>query len=387
VRVAYDITSIDGQPSGVGNYTLHLLTHLLAANSGHEYLTLSNRPGCPEPLLPYAAAPASRPFPRSRMFWMQCVLPGALRALRPHLCHYTNSIGPLWSPCPYVVTIHDMTLSLLPGYHPWRKQLLVRPIVALVARRARQIITVSEHARQDVIRVLRVPAERVSVTLEAAASCFAPASAEERERVRAAHGIEGPYVLYVGTLEPRKNLPRLVRAWHALRRAGKIPHRLVMVGARGWQDGPIFETVRALGCEDAITFTGYVPQADLPAIYSAADAFVFPSLSEGFGLPVVEAMACGTPVLISSAPALMEVAGGAALEVDAGSHRSICDGLERLLTDDALRAALRERGLARAAALSWEQTARQTLQVYRAALAAQPAVDVDDGQWAMDDGR
>jgi glycosyltransferase involved in cell wall biosynthesis len=385
VRVAYDITSIDGQPSGVGNYTLHLLTHLLSANSGHEYLTLSNRPGCPEPLLPYTTAPASRLFPRSRMFWMQCVLPGSLRALRPHLAHYTNSIAPLFSPCPYVVTIHDMTLSLLPGYHPLRKQLLVRPIVALVARRARQIITVSEHARQDVIRVLRVPAERVSVTLEAAASCFSPASEEERTRVRADYGINGPYVLYVGTLEPRKNLVRLVRAWHSLRRAGKIPHRLVMVGARGWQDGPIFETVRALGCEDAITFTGYVPQADLPALYSAADAFVFPSLSEGFGLPVVEAMACGTPVLISSAPALVEVAGGAALQVDAASQRSIGDGLERLLTDGPLRSTLRERGLARAGALSWEQTARQTLKVYREALAMQPAMD--DGQLAMDDGR
>ncbi|MBC8076494.1 MAG: glycosyltransferase family 4 protein, partial [Chloroflexales bacterium] len=321
MRVAYDITSIDGQPSGVGNYTLHLLTHLLAANSGHEYMPLSNRPTCPTPLSAYAAAPASRAFP-SRMLWMQCVLPGALRALRPHLCHYTNSIGPLFSSCPYVVTIHDMTLSLLPGYHPWRKQLLVRPIVALVARRARQIITVSEHARQDVIRVLRVPAERVSVTLEAAAPCFRPSPNDEQQRVRAAYRIAGPYVLYVGTLEPRKNLVRLVRAWNALRRAGKINQRLVIVGARGWQDGPIFQTVRALGCEDAITFTGYVPQGDLPALYSAADAFVFPSLSEGFGLPVVEAMACGTPVLISSAPALVEVAGGAALQVNAASEPS-----------------------------------------------------------------
>lgn len=364
MRVAYDITPIDEQPSGVGNYALHLLRHLLEDETGHEYLPLSNRT-TPLSRLPHARAARSvtRPFP-SRMLWMQCVLPATLRALRPHLCHYTNSIGPIANPCPYVVTIHDMTLSLLPGYHPWRKQLLVRPIVALVARRAQQIVTVSEHARQDIIRLLHVPPERVTVTPEAAAPIFGLVEPGEHERVRATYNLRTPYVLYVGTLEPRKNLVRLVRAWHQLRRRGAIPHRLVIVGARGWQDGPIFREAQALGCADEIIFTGYVPLSDLPALYGAADLFAFPSLYEGFGLPMVEAMACGTPVLTSRAPALVEVAGDAALHVDASSVSAIGEGLERVLMDSALGEELRERGIRRAGEFSWQRTARQTLQVY-----------------------
>ena len=390
MRVAYDVTPIDGHLSGVGNYALHLLNHLIEEGMAHEYLPLSNRwldPSCLSggncPLLDASSLiirrsslAAMHPFP-SRMLWMQCILPRMIRVLRPHLCHYTNSIGPLANPCPYVVTIHDMTLSLLPGYHPWRKQLIVRPIVALVARRAHRIITVSEHARQDIIRLLHVPSERVVVTPEAAAPIFTPASAAEQQRVRTQYHLNGPYLLYVGTLEPRKNLVRLIRAWHSLHSRDRIAHRLVIVGARGWHDAPIFHEVQALGCVDAVTFTGYVPLGDLPALYTAADAFAFPSLYEGFGLPVMEAMACGTPVLISSTPALVEVAGESALQIDASSTHTIASGIERLLTDHALRAQLRQRGLQRSAQFSWQRTARQTLQIYadavaRGAQASQP---------------
>jgi glycosyltransferase involved in cell wall biosynthesis len=375
MRIGYDITSIGAQPSGVGNYTRYLLNHLVEADGGHEYLLLSNQAARPSQL---ATAAALRdmldPFP-SRILWMQCRLPGRLRAIRPDVCHYPNSIGPLFNPCPYVVTIHDMTLNLLPRYHPWRKQLLVRPIVSLVAGRARQIITISEKSRQDIIRLLRVPAERVVAIPLAAGPVFRPASAAHQVRVRAAFNIDGPFVLYVGTIEPRKNLVRLIRAWQRIRQRGVIPHRLVLVGSRGWQDRAIYQEVRSIADDAGIIFTGYVPLEDLPALYSAADAFAFPSLYEGFGLPVIEAMACSTPVLISSTPALVEVAGDAALQVDAYSVEAISLGLERILTDEVLRGELRARGLRRAQAYSWPATATQTLQVYQYAMgdSLQPA--------------
>jgi glycosyltransferase involved in cell wall biosynthesis len=369
-QIGYDVTSLVGMCTGVGNYTRQLLTHMLAQAGEHDFLLMANRPEALRDVAPSARAhPMVQAFP-SRMLWMQAVLPGQLRAARPDLCHYPNSIAPLHSPCRYVVTIHDMTLSLLPHYHPFRKRLIVRPLIPLIARRAARIITVSDHARADIVRLLRVPAERVVVVPEAAAAMFRVAPAAEQARVRARYQLDGPYVLYVGTLEPRKNLVRLIRAWYALWRRGAIAHRLVLVGGRGWQDAAIYETIARLQCGDALRVVGYVPTEDLPALYSAADTFAFPSLSEGFGLPVIEAMACGTPVLISTAPALCELAGDAALAVDPWDERALADALEQLLTDSALRANLRARGLRRAAMFSWDRAARSTLAVYQEALAS-----------------
>jgi glycosyltransferase involved in cell wall biosynthesis len=374
VRIGYDITAISAQPSGVGNYAGYLLHHMVEAEPNHEYVLLSNRPP-PPALLPRCARLAAQPFP-SRALWMQLALPRRLRGLNLDLCHYPNSLGPLLNPCPYVVTIHDMTLSLLPQHHKLRTQFVVRPLIPLVARRAQRVITVSEHARQDVIRLLRIPPERVVAISEAAAPLFQPAPLVEQQRVRARYRLERPYILYVGTLEPRKNLVRLVQAWHRLRQRGEIEHGLVLTGARGWKDQAIFDTVRALGCADEVVFTGYVPRADLPALYTGAALFAFPSLYEGFGLPVVEAMACGTPVLISTAPALAEVAGDAALQVDPASVSAIAAGLGRMLNDPALRADLRERGLRRASAYSWQSAAQQTLDMYRAALTTYQAAGI-----------
>lgn len=371
MRIGYEITSVGTQPSGVGTYALQLLLGMAEVESRHEYLLFSNRPDHRRQL---ASLPAvqdlARPFP-NRMLWMQLLLPGQLSAARPDICHYPNSIGPLRSPVPYVVTIHDMTLSMMPRHHPLRKQLLVRPLIPLVARRAARIITVSSQAREDIVRLLRVPAERVVVVPEAAAAIFRPAGAAELARVRETYGLRRPYILYIGTLEPRKNLVRLIRAWHQLRQRRAAPHQLVIVGAPGWQYRSIYEEAQRLGYADDVVFPGYLPRADLPAIYSAADAFAFPSLAEGFGLPVVEAMACGTPVLTSDTPALREVAGEAAVRVDPWSVASIAEGLERLLTDRDLHAAMRTAGLARAAHFSWHRAARETLAVYHGALIPQ----------------
>lgn len=370
MRIGYEISSVGAQPSGVGTYALQLLTGMAEVEDQHEYLLLSNRPHHQRQL---AALPRmrdmARPFP-SRMLWMQLVLPAQLGATRPDICHYPNSLGPLRSPVPYVVTIHDMTLSLMPRHHPLRKQLLVRPLIPLVARRAARVITVSSQARDDIVRLLRVPGERVAVVPEAAAPIFRPTSAAEQARVRAQHGLPATYALYLGTLEPRKNLVRLIRAWHRVRQSGAAPHKLVLGGAPGWHFAPIYDEVRRLGCADDVVFTGYLPRADLPAVYGAADAFVFPSLAEGFGLPVVEAMACGTPVLISDTPALREVAGEAAVRVNPWSVEAMARGLESLLTDRAQHDRLRSAGLARAASFSWQRAARETLAIYGEALAS-----------------
>lgn len=361
LRIGYDVTPLAGHTTGVGTYTRQLLTHMLAAGE-HDFTLLANRPEAARQFSGsrHATSLTNR-FP-SRLLWMQSVLPRTVGRAGLDVCHYTNSIGPLRSPCRYVVTIHDMTLSLLPRLHTARKQLLIRPLIPLVAHGAARVITVSTQARDDIVRLLRLPPERVIVINEAAAPMFRPAPAAEQARVRATYGLHGPFVLYVGTLEPRKNLARLIRAWRRLHERGVVAHRLVLVGGRGWHAGPIQRAIQAAG--SGVVVTGYVPEGDLPALYSAADTFAFPSLAEGFGLPVIEAMACGTPTLVSTAPALRELVADAAVLVDPLDERAIELGLEQLLSDSSLRSELGRRGRERAAQFSWTQAARRTLDLY-----------------------
>jgi glycosyltransferase involved in cell wall biosynthesis len=356
MRIGYDTTSIDAQPSGVGTFTRLLFDALRLAGRMHQFVALSNRPGA-----------ATQSFP-SRMAWMQCMLPSEITRLGINICHYTNSIAPLYHTTPYVVTIYDMTLNLLPRQHPFRKQLIVRPIVALAARRAQRVITISEQARADIARLLHIPYANILVTPAAVDPMIQHMDLPEQQRVRNKYRINRPFVLFVGTIEPRKNLARLVAAWAQLRKNSRIVHQLVLVGGHGWHDAPIFQQIASSGFAEDIRLTGYVPREDLAGLYSAADAFAFPSLAEGFGLPVIEAFACGTPTLISDTPALIETAAGAAMTCDPYSIAAIARGLEQILTDQALRYRLHELGILRAQHFSWHRTAELTIEVYQQAL-------------------
>ena len=362
--IGFDATTLRGAKSGVGYYTSHLLTHLMSEAPDLDYLLLSNRP--------IDDAPGGRRLPDryqfpNRTVWMQTVLPVALGRERPALCHFTNSIAPLPTSIPSVVTIHDMTLTLFPRLHPLKKHLVARPIIPLAARHAAAIITVSHSAKADIVRLLGVPAGKVHVIYEAAAPMFRPRPRTEVDAVRERYGLHGRYILYVGTIEPRKNLVRLIEAYARLRARG-LPHKLLLVGQRGWHDRPIYARVEQLGLGDDVIFTGYVPTADLPALYNLAEVFAFPSLYEGFGLPIIEAMACGAPVVTSCASSPGEIAGDAALTVDPLSVEALAVALETALTQPILADTLRERGLARAASLSWAAAARQTLAVYQTVL-------------------
>jgi glycosyltransferase involved in cell wall biosynthesis len=303
-----------------------------------------------------------------RMIWMQAVVPKALCAGRVDVAHFTNGMMPLASTVPTVVTIHDMSLTLFPGCHPPRRVWLNRPMVDLAARRATRIITVSESAKQDIVDLYGIPPSRVHVVHEAADPSFRRVD-DERElaRVRARYGLADRFMLYVGTIEPRKNLPTLLDAFARRRRSGDLPHQLALAGPYGWLSRDIGKLIERLQIESAVVFTGYVPYQDLPALYSAAELFVFPSLYEGFGLPVVEAMACGTPVVAGRVAALVEVAGGAAEHVDPLDADALGDLLVVLSRDPARRDELAVLGLRRAQAFSWERAARETLGVYRQA--------------------
>src|SRR4051812_19105709 len=230
MRIAFDGTTLTPGRTGVGYYTEHLLQHL-AARGDDEVIVLSNRPlDTTRPLPPRTlVAPASVPLPR--LVWLQTLAPRALRRLRPDVVHFTNGMVPFDSPVPTVVTIHDMSLTLYPRYHPARRVLLNRPLVAFAARHATAIITVSASAKEDIVRLCRIAPERVHVIHEAAAPAFRPVRDHTLlDRIRRRYNLGARVILYVGTIEPRKNLRRLVDAFASRTRSGDLSHQLVCVG-------------------------------------------------------------------------------------------------------------------------------------------------------------
>ena len=364
--VGFEASALHGRKSGVGYHTENMMASIMAASRENRYVLFSSRDVRNEDYFSLGSALEynDRHFP-VRAAWMQTVLPSALRQVRPDLCHFTNYLAPVQCPCPSIVTIYDMTVFITPRFHTLKKFVLDRTLIPIVARRADAIVTVSNSARNDILRYLKVPRERVRVIPGAASSHFRPITDPARlDDVRRRYSLDAPYFLYVGTIEPRKNLVRLARAFARLKKRG-LPHKLLIVGQAGWQVGPVYAEVERLGLTKEMLFTGYVPLEDLPPLYTMAESLAFPSLYEGFGLPVIEAMACGTPVVTSRSSSLGEIAGDAALLIDPLSVDELEDALYRLHREPDLRDCLYQKGLARAALFTWETTARTTLDLYK----------------------
>lgn len=368
MRIAIDATAIPRLMAGAGVYTYQLVRALAALEADHDYVVFAHSDAFDDlarqrPRLRVVHIRArSRP---ERLLWEQLLLPGRLRRLGIdvlHSPHHTTPALPL--PCPRVVTLHDVTFFLLPQRYPPTRRLYFQAITRAAARLAQAIITPSDAVKRDVVRVLGVPQERVTAIAEAPAPEFAPLEdADALGRIRWRYKLPSRYILSVGNLEPGKNRGRLIAAYGRLRERG-LQHHLVIAGQRAWRYESDLALVRRLRLDDVVHFLGYVDGADMPGLYSGADLLAFPSLYEGFGLPVLEAMACGTPVVTSSVSALPEVAGDAALLVDPKDVAALTEAMERALADEALRAELRARGLQRAREFSWEKAARGTVQVY-----------------------
>lgn len=306
-------------------------------------------------------------LPHTPLVRIPLTLSAELRRRPVDLLHVQYTAPP-FAPCPVVATVHDLSFEHLPKTFKRRSRLQLRLTVRRTARAAAHVIAPSEFTRRDLVKSYGLDPARVSVIPLAAAPHFRPVEdAAEVGRVRALYGLGGDYILAVGSIQPRKNLARLVRAYADLRRErGKsnLP-QLVLVGRRAWLYGETLRAVGESGAADSIILTGYVSEGDLPALYAGALCFAYPSFFEGFGLPPLEAMRCGTPVLAGDRTSLPEVVGDAGLLVDPFDTGALAHGLARLVDDGALRAELRERGLDRARSFDWRHTARMTLEVYR----------------------
>jgi glycosyltransferase involved in cell wall biosynthesis len=381
MHIVIDARYVSRRQSGVGHYTQHLVGGLAAIDRENRYtcVVVRDGPGLP---LPDGAVRRWRHWPTRVSFenhlvgdaWLLAYLPVRLRRLAADVYHGPAVFLPLVK-LGYrtVVTIHDLVSFLFPQTVPRKYAVYMRLMTRLAVRSADRIIAVSGATRDDLRTVLGVPDDKVVVIHEAVGPEFAaPAEPAALAAVTRRYGIRPPYCLFVGNLEPRKNLSRLIEAFGLLRvrsvgaGAAGAPPQLVLAGTRGWLYSGIFATVEAQGGAPDIVFTGYVPPADLPLLYAGAACFVFPSLYEGFGLPVLEAMAAGTPVVASRVGAIPEVAGDAALLVDARRPAELAEALETVLTDPALRARLVARGRVRARSFTWEAVARQTLAAYEA---------------------
>jgi glycosyltransferase involved in cell wall biosynthesis len=317
--------------------------------------------------------PKRLPIQLAKLGWEMAGVVRAGRRARIDLLHSPYWTNPLWSPWPTVVTVHDVIQLVLPEYQMLARQRVYFGLVTRTLRRATAIVTVSECSRQDLIRTVGVPQERVFVVENAIPASLQPVTDGERlAAVRARYGLGERFILYLGANDLRKNLNRLIRAYAALPPALRDAHQLVVAGRQWPHDHPLYPdprlVVSELGLQDRVVFTGGVPEEEKATLLSAATVFAFPSLYEGFGLPVLEAMACGTPVLTASTSSLPEVAGDAALMVDPASVTEISEGLAALLESPERRKALAERGIERASRYRWSDVAERTVQVYERAM-------------------
>jgi glycosyltransferase involved in cell wall biosynthesis len=280
--------------------------------------------------------------------------------------HATEHLLPSLPHIPTVLTVHDLIFRRLPQHHKRLNRWYLNLSMPVFCRRATRLIAVSEHTKSEVVAAYHIPPERISVIPEAPAPVFGPASPTAIEAVRGRFHLPQRYLLTVGTLEPRKNLPRLLEAWAPLY-ADQAAPRLVIAGKAGWLNDDFMAALERSPQRAGVVLSGYVPDTDLPALVGGAESFVFPSLYEGFGLPPLEAMACGVPVACSNSSSLPEVVGQAALLFDPLNIAAMRAAIERLSADADLRAELSRQGLERARQFSWASTARQTLGVYRLA--------------------
>jgi glycosyltransferase involved in cell wall biosynthesis len=350
--------------SGVARYIDRLLVSLPGALGQDELVTYLDQ-GIYRDSAINRHTPVSVERPPVRIAWEHLGLPVMARRDRLSVFHGPVNVVPRGLPCPSVVTIHDLAFIRFPETVPKRRYRYLSVELRSSAKRAERVIAVSEATKQDLVELLHVDPEKIVVIPLGVDSRFRPFSAREAADFRRRHYIDKPYLLAVGNLEPRKNLPRLLEAFAQV--APRIDHDLVMIGAEGWLTGELHEALARLRLGGRVKMTGFIEDSELPGWYAAADLFVFPSLYEGFGLPILEAMACGTPVVASSTSSIPEVIGDAGMLVDPYKIDVIAGALLRMAGETPMKDELRAKGLARAATFTWNRTAELTVQVYREA--------------------
>jgi len=374
MRIGIDASLLLRERSGIAQYIHHLISALGRIDSHNQYILgfmSGKREQLTIPSYGYSNFSSSTVAVSSRQ--MQ-IATGLGRWRLPARCYPFDGVDivhwPNYLLLPgvngkQVITICDLTFLMFPDQHPWFRAKGLAWAVKRSVAEANAVMVISECTKRDVVKHLGVPESKIHVTYCGTSSRFQPISSEQRCPVLKKYQLPTDgYLLYVGNIEPRKNLVRLVEAYALLKKQTTCQFPLILAGGAGWKNDGVHKRIEDMALADAIRLIGYVPDEDLPAVMSGATLFLYPSLYEGFGLPPLEAMACGTPVVASNTSSLPEVVGDAALTVDPYDVEGLTKAMEQLLTDQELQNEMRTRGLARAKLFSWERTARETLKVY-----------------------
>ncbi len=368
LRIGIDATAVPARRTGAGNYIFNLVKALTRVDQRNEYVVFA-QPAFAEQLGP---TPANmrvdvRTFGSraQRLLWEQATLPRLVSRLTLDLLHSPHYTMPLGLRTRSVVTFCDMTFVLYPELHEPVKRVFFPAIMRWSARRADRLIAISESTGHDLARLWQVPAGRITTIPLAADPKFNAPEEADVAGITARYGLAGRgYILYVGVLEPRKNVDRLVEAFAAI--AAQVPDvDLAIAGGRGWMYDAIFAQVARTGLSERVKFLGHITQEELPALYAGARAFAYPSQYEGFGIPVLEAMLCGTPVVTTNVSSMPEVVGDSALLVHPDDTPGLAAALLRVLQDRELAGELVRRGRAQGRRFSWDRSARETVAVYR----------------------
>ena len=373
MRIGIDAHLLGGAESGVELWIRHLLAALSQVDEGNEYVIYTHEGAMPIAhregwSVDFRVHRRRVPLRAARIAWEQLVLPGLLKADGVDVLHAPGYVMPLRALVPTVLTVHDVIALKFPHLASRSNALHYRLLLPRSVRRARVVVASSETTKRDIVDLIRVDPAKVRVVSAGCDPLFEHAATPaEREQVARTYGLPERFLLFVGNVEPKKGLAVLLAALAQLEASGRWEHPLVVAGGKSWRRGRALAGLDALDEGRHVRFCGYVAREHLPALYALADLFVFPSLYEGFGFPPLEAMACGTPVVCSDAPALRETVGDAALIVPAQDAAALAAALRDVVEDEALRRGLAAKGTERVKAFSWARTAQGMIEAYQAA--------------------
>lgn len=371
MRIGINVRHIQSRPTGVAKYMLNSILNLkkLDYNNNQYLLFFGSDKPVPEVILDAGFDYDVSKIPTNnqifKFLWAQLYLPHAIKAHKIDLFHEFSLISPVIKKCRTVLTVYDLAHLYLPECYTYMTRLYLNSLLSRSIKQADSIIAISESSKRDIMEHFKIAPEKIKVVYAGIDEIFRPIDdMEELERIKKVYRIKGDFILTVSLISPRKNLIRLIEAFKALRDQKKIDSQLVIVGRKAWLYEDVFREVASSGLEEDVIFCGHIPREHLLCLYNAATLFAYPSLYEGFGLPILEAMACATPVMASNVSSMPEVCGEAALLVDPYDIEELASAIADIVSKPHLRQTLIKRGLEQVSKFSWKKTAEETLAVY-----------------------